>query len=293
MNNKRITALILCAFMIFSLTACRDKDTADGPQESPTNSVSENASDSTADVDVSDVADSDTTVLSTDVSDTSTSTEAESAAASPTLSNNPAEWSKAQIVDAYKNAAKKSNAAAKSAQTITLKSISVNNGQYKGLFEFITPIMSKLLANNSTEKDGITGGYRNLVEADISNAKAYKSGNNVAIEMTMREQVSGPCDDALSGSVGHAITAVGDISIVVKQLTDLGLPLELSEKDTKIYYTNPVVKVLINSNGEIISGTWRYTVEIRMDNYKAFGKEVQTTSVIMDNTVTVNDGFKK
>lgn len=151
--------------------------------------------------------------------------------------------------------------------------------------------MSKLLANNSKETAGVTGGYNNLKASDIATAKAYKVGGNTAIEMVMHEQVTGPSDDALSGSVGHAITAVGDIGAVVKQLKDLGIPLELSEKDTKIYYTKPVVKVLINSDDEIIKGTWKYTVEIRMDNYKAFGKDVETTSVIMDNTITVNGGF--
>ena len=53
------------------------------------------------------------------------------------------------------------------------------------------------------------------------------------------------------------------------------------------------VKVVVDSDGKIINGTWKYTVEIRMDNYKAFGTAVATTSVIMDNVITVNDGFKK
>ena len=152
--------------------------------------------------------------------------------------------------------------------------------------------MSKLLANNSDDTPGITGGYINLSDSDIASARAYKSGKNIAVEMTMKEQVSGPRENAQSGSVGHVIDAVGDIGVVVDQLKDLGMPLELSEKDTKIYYTNPTVKVLVNSDGKIINGTWKYTVEIRMDNYKAFGTEVETTSVIMDNIITVGGGFK-
>lgn len=207
--------------------------------------------------------------------------------------SDPSAWSIEQIIEAYKDSAKKSDSKVKSEQSISLKSISVNNGEYEGLFEFITPIMSKLLANNSTEKDGITGGYKNLSVSDVASAKAYKVGNNIAIEMVMKDQISGAKEDALSGSVGHAITAVGDISVVTQQLTDLGLPLEISEKDTKIYYTKPVVKVLIDKNGEIINGTWSYIVEISLNNYKAFGKTVNTTSVIMDNTITVNGGFKK
>jgi hypothetical protein len=67
----------------------------------------------------------------------------------------------------------------------------------------------------------------------------------------------------------------------------MGLPLELSEKDTKIYYTNPFVKVVINDKGEIISGTWSYTVKICMNNMKAFGQTVEKASITMDNTITV------
>ena len=101
----------------------------------------------------------------------------------------------------------------------------------------------------------------------------------------MADQVSGPKEDALSGSVGHAITAVGDISIVINDLSDRGLPLELSEEETSIHYTNATVKVAINSSGEIVSGTWRYTVDIRMNNFKAFGKNLEKASVLMDNII--------
>jgi hypothetical protein len=67
----------------------------------------------------------------------------------------------------------------------------------------------------------------------------------------------------------------------------MGLPLEISEEDTKIYYTNPVVKVVVNSNGEIVSGTWSYTVEISMNNFKAFGQNVAKASIVMENTITL------
>ena len=282
MNIKNISTFIIAVIMLFSLTSCRSSDKPDVTEEFV--STTADAEETTNIISDEPVADT-TTVLA----DTSETTE------DITASNDadPAEWSTDQIVEAYKNAAKKSNPKVKSAHSIALKKISVNNGEYEGLFEFITPIMSKLLANNSEDKDGITGGFNNLTAADVASAKAYKSGNNTVIEMVMKEQTSGAKDDALSGTVGHAITAVGDISVVTKQLTDLGLPLELSEKDTKIYYTNPTVKVLINSSGEIVNGTWCYTVDININNYKAFGKAVETTSVIMDNTLTVNGGFKK
>ena len=277
MRFKKIVVLFLAFAVIFSLSACKNDE-----------NTKESATTVSAEVI--------TTVAEKTVQDEITSPADETQISLPettAVSDDPSMWNTEYIVDFYKNAAKKSHSGTKSAHGIELKKISVNNGQYEGLFEFITPIMSKLLANNSEDKDGITGGYNNLTASDVASAKAYISGDNTVVEMIMKNQVSGPHDDALSGSVGHAITAVGDIGQVVTQLSDLGLPLELSEKDTKIYFTNPTVKVTVDPNGKIVNGTWKYTVEIRMDNFRAFGKTVETASVIMDNILTVGGGFKK
>ena len=48
---------------------------------------------------------------------------------------------------------------------------------------------------------------------------------------------------------------------------------------------------LVDENGRIIRGTWKYTVEIRLKNYKAFGADVESSSIVMDNIITVNGGF--
>ena len=290
MKFKALSSLFLTFALTFLLVSCDDKKEVDVTSNNTSTKSEEFVSDdyqSEAYVEL----DTTETVLVSTVHNEENSVTIQTATSADIA--DPSAWSIEQIIEAYKDSAKKSDSKAKSEQSISLKSISVNNGEYEGLFEFITPIMSKLLANNSTEKDGITGGYKNLSVSDVASAKAYKVGNNIAIEMVMKDQISGAKEDALSGSVGHAITAVGDISVVTQQLTDLGLPLEISEKDTKIYYTKPVVKVLVDKNGEIINGTWSYTVEISLNNYKAFGKTVNTTSVIMDNTITVNGGFKK
>ena len=261
---KKIIAVLISVIMIFSLTACGGNSQVENEvtEEKTTEKVTEKITEDT--------------VAAADVTEESkTETETE------------------KIADFYKKAAKKSASAVTSQHSISIKKISVNNGQFENFFDFIMPIMSKLLANNSDDTKGVTGGYSNLSASDIASAKAYKSGNNIAVEMTVKEQVSGPRENNRTGSVGHVIDTVGDIGVVVDQLTDLGMPLELSDKDTKIYYTNPTVKVLVNPEGEIINGTWKYTVEIKMDNYKAFGTKVETTSVIMDNVITVNDGFRK
>ncbi|MBR4857729.1 MAG: hypothetical protein IKU08_00950 [Clostridia bacterium] len=278
MNFKKIIALFLTLAVLFSFSACKNGENAEEPVA--TTAAAEEVTTEAEEI----------TQAAAKPSDNETQASSEETTA---VTDDPSLWNTEQIVEFYKNAAAKTTANAKSYREITLKDVSINNGEYESAINFIMPIMSKLISNNSEEVDGITGGYENLVAADVASAKAYKSGSNTVVEMVMKKQVSGPREDANSGSVGHAITAVGDIGQVVTQLTDLGLPLELSDDDTKIYYTNPKVKAVVDGNGRIISGTWSYTVEISMNNYKAFGKDVKSTSVIMDNTLTVGGGFKK
>lgn len=281
MHFKKFLSTILALSTVFSLTACQKNENPEGLTKTSTKeSVDENFYETTPDTNEINIPD-----FSVD------STESVSSASTTAALIDPSLMTQAEIIEFYKKAAEKSNKNAKSEQIITLKDISINNGQFEGVIDFVMPIMSKLLANNSTDKDGITGGYTNLIEADIRSAKAYASGDNTVIEMVMNEQTDGAHGDALSGPVGHAITAVGNISVVTDQLNDLGLPIAISDKDTSIHYTNPVVKVLIDKNGNIIKGTWSYTVEIMLNNYKVGKSTVDTTSVIMDNVITVNGGF--
>lgn len=293
MSSKRLLAVAISLLAVFTLVACKgNKNKAD--VQISTTFAETIINDTFSDDTVTEAPAQDTSVIAqttiqqavqdvqsagTDVVTTEQGNENDS--------DNPEGWSTERIVEEYKNAARKSNASAVSKQSIALKNISVNNGEYANVMDFVGGIMGKFLESNSTEKTGITGGFENMVVADISSAKAYKQGTDTVIELAIVEQTAGAREDANSGSVGHAITAVGDIAVVVDDLSGRGLPLELSEEETKIYYTNPSVKVVINSNGEIVSGTWFYTVEIRMDNFKAFGQNVNTASIVMDNTITV------
>lgn len=214
--------------------------------------------------------------------------ESESAFASAAVSAvNPTAWTKAEIIEACKKAAEKSHASVKSSHSVTLTKISINGEELGGGFDFIKKIISTFISNNTEETQGITGGYQKLVEADVSNAKAYSVGNNTAIELILHEQTDGAKADIHGGSVGHAIDVVGDISSVTNELTELGLSIEISSETTTIHYTNPTVKVLVDGNGRIISGTWRYTVEIKLKDYKVFGADVSSSSIVMDNVITV------
>lgn len=291
MYSKRVLAAILSMLLIFSLSACKGNEEVSTTQENTTvinDGINETVAESVFNTEAT-MVESTSEYYAQESSPVSTSetTSVVTEVMTTGAYDDPADWSKKRIVEEYKKAAIKSNPTAKSTQRISIKDMSVNDGEYESAMSFIKTIIAKFLESNSTEKDGITGGFENLVPQDVNSAKAYKSGNDTVIEMLMVEQTSGAKEDALSGSVGHAITAVGDIDEVIKDLSDRGLPLELSEEDTKIYYTNPVVKVVINENGEIISGTWSYTVEISMKNFKAFGQNVEKASIIMVNTLTV------
>ena len=202
-----------------------------------------------------------------------------------------AEMSKSDIIEMYKAAAVKSSPNLKSNQDIYLKNISINNGEFEKVMDFVTPIMAKLLANNSKEIDGITGGYKLLTENDVVSAKTYPVGSNTAIELVIKNYVGVARDNLHAAPVGHAINTVGDIGVVTDQLKDLGLPMEISDENTSVHYTNPAVKVVVDQNGYIVNGTWSYTVDIRLNNYKVFGKPVNSTSVVMDNVISVNGGF--
>lgn len=291
---KKFFAFILSILLLLSLAACRKNEAPDTPQDTTVkaepdvsqtteNSLPEDTTGTTAEAPEA----SDT--VSTEPSKADKS-EVSSVPANATTkkSDEPSDWTTEKIVEAYKTAAKRTHSSVKSQHRIEMKEVLVNGKE----IGFVVPIMSAFLKSNETDKDGITGGYDSLTASDVASAKAYRNGSALVIEMTMKKQVSGPSEDANSGSVGHAITAVGDIGSVAKQLEDK-LPLEINYDETKITYTNATVQVLIDPNGKIVNGTWQYTVDIRLDNYKAFGQPVDSTSIVMLNTLTVNGGFKK
>lgn len=280
---KRILAAALSAALVLSCAACGNRVEPEPATDSTTLYVPEE--NTAAAVTEAVTIPGDTTLENVSAEHTS--------AADETTAAQPAEISKAEIVAMYKAAAEKSHKGAKTYRAISLVDFSINNGQYANVIDFVMPIIGKLLSNNSEEVDGITGGFQNLTEADVKTAKTYTVGDKTVIEFTLHEQRGGPRDSEFSGSVGHAITAVGDIGYVTDQITDLGIPLEISDEHTYIDYTNPTVKVLIDSNGKIINGTWSYTVAINLNQYKVGKTTVESTKIVMNNVLTVNGGFKK
>lgn len=210
------------------------------------------------------------------------------------LKDDPSQWSKSKIIEVYKKAAANSSSV-KSKQDMSLADISLNDGggAINSMFKLIKPIITGILASNSTEFDGITGGHPNLVDTDVATAKAYASGDNTVIEMTMVEQTDGAHGDRLSGTVGHAISVVGDVSSVLDMLSDAGLSATVPDDGISMIYTKPILKVLIDSNGNIINGSWSYNVDLQLTNYSVGSMNVDKTSVVIDYLITVNGGFSE
>lgn len=305
---KKIFAVLTVLTMLFSFTACNNSNEPEEKETSTTTaettvSDSETASNGFAETptDNSETTDVNNTDVSAETTE-SESTTAENirgtttASAVSAVSSDPSKWSKEEIVDFYKKAAGNSKSV-KSTQTMEMTEIVANdgNGFLGTLIEWITPIFKAALKKNSTEYDGITGGYDKLVPSDVKTAKAYKSGEYTVIEMTMVEQTDGIHGDWSEGTVGHAISVVGDISVVQDELPQFYI--DFDNADLKLHYTKPTLKVKINKNGVIEKGTWSYVLNVELENLYIEAKKLPIKVMVengygsVDYKVTVGGGF--
>lgn len=212
-------------------------------------------------------------------------------------SADPSQWTVAQIVETYKHAAARTHNSVTSQQVMTLRDNSLQApGVNETLLNMTASVMKTALSNNSGDIKGITGGHQNLVVSDVQSARAYKNGSNIVIEMRMKEQVDKGNGNMYSGTVGHAISVVGDIDSVVGQFASLGVETDLKDENCTLHYKNPVLKVAVNSNGIIVNGTWSYYVDVTLRNLTVSGfgvsVPVNTATAVIDFIVTLNGGFK-
>ena len=286
MNFRKYLAVIISVLIVLSFTACGNE--ADNVVPTDETTAAEITEESVVDADVTspeeipDVSSQPEIPADVEISEATTVTVSE---------KDLSAFTKAEMVELYKNAAIRSHSSVTSQHSAQVTKISINGSELSGAFDFVKKIISSFISKNSDDTQGITGGYKNLSEADVKSIRAYPSGKNTAIEIVLNNQVDGAKGDVKGGSVGHAIDVVGDISAVTGELTELGLPIEIPEESTSIHYTNASVKVMVDENGKIIRGTWKYTVEIRLKDYKAFGSDVESSSIVMDNVITVGGGF--
>ena len=302
---KKIVAILLVLSMMFAFVACKDDENTD-PTET-TDTVAEATTDdqvvNSEDVDVEtesstdeDVSDEESTTgdvdePSTDKNDKDDKNEETETITTKPVSDDPADWSKDEIVAFYKQAAVKSHPTAKSSQTMVLNKLIVNDGD--GALSFflnmIKPVIDTALKNNTTSYNGLTGGFTKLVPSDVKSAKAYKQGKYTVIELTMVEQTDGLYGDAQEGTVGHAINVLGNVAAAVEQFPDFDI--KYKEADIKVHYTEPTVKVRINDKGVIEKGTWRYVSDIYIRHLEISGIMIDKADAEIEYVIVVGGGF--
>jgi len=288
---KKLTAILLVFAMLFAFAACNDSKKDSGTNaETVTDTMGEAVTDDKGEFVTEIVTDSATDTIETTAEGTT-----EAPVSEP--SDDPSEWTDEEIVEFYKAAAIKSKTKVKSQQKMVLKEMVVNDGDgFLGkLVEMITPFLISALEDSSTEFDGITGGYEKLGLSDAKSVKAYKSGEYTVVEMTMKEQVDGAHGDLHSGTVGHAISVVGDLKVVEEALPNFEIRFE--EAEMKLHYKNPKLKVKINKDGIIEKGDWTYQVYITVANLYVGGRRLPLSATIksaygtVDYKITVGGGF--
>lgn len=308
---KKIVAILLVLSVMLALVACGN-DKGDDPTESQTEITTEDQAVNSDDVEVEPESESSTDADTSDVESTTENVadeptteknnkedktdkddkkeETESTTKKP-VSSDPADWSKDEIVEAYKQAAIKTHSTAKSSQTMVLNKLIVNDGD--GALNFfinmLKPVIDTALKNNTTSYNGLTGGFTKLQVSDIKSAKAYKQGKYTVIEMTMNEQTDGLYGDAQEGSVGHAINVLGNVADAVDQFPDFDI--KYKEADIKVHYTQPTVKVRINESGKIEKGTWRYVSDIYIRHLEVSGIMIDKADAQIEYVIVVGGGF--
>lgn len=216
----------------------------------------------------------------------------ETASEPVSLAADPSQWTDEQIIEFYKAAAAKSHPTARHAQTMTLEDLVIGEGGGVGGFfidKVALPAINGVLKKNSTSFDGITGGHQDLVVTDAKALKAYKQGNYTVIEMTMKDQTDGKHGHNMSGTVGHAITVLGDVSVAVAEFPQFDI--DTDNADIKIHYNNATVKVKINQNGIIEKGTWEYVASVDIKNLDISGLMVKKASADIGYNIVLGGGF--
>lgn len=279
------TAALLTALLMLMLTACSGNNENISPSESGSFSefAEENISESSTDLVITEDNTQAVSVKSEEDENESTSV--------TNGADNPSDWTKEEIIDFYKKAASKSNPNAKSTQVMVLNELVINDGDGAlGFFiKILEPAIASVVKKNAFDFDGITGGFANLTVDDAQSIKAYKSGDSTIVEMIMKPQTDGVHGKEYEGSVGHAITVLGDVSKVLAEFPQF--EVDLDNADVDVHYVNPTVKVKINKDGIIEKGSWQYTCDPEIRNITISGITIRKADAKIDYIITVGGGF--
>ena len=272
---KRILALIMVLAMVFAFAACKGKD--DGATTTDPSSaggeVIDNGDGSTVPADASSA---DSTDVSGDASEVSTDAsgkpvEAPSQAAGSQGGSQggktpAAAKTVAEIVADYVKARKATKPAPAGKQTMVLG----NNGKITGdgatgsLFKVASPIINKVLQNNSTTTDYVpASSHSDLKASDVKSAKAIVSADGKYTDyiIYVKDQTDGPNGDSHNG--GPVARGVGTLGSIDEALKQLGAEFKSGKENVKLTYTNAYIFARVdNSTGKIINGTYHYLVKI-------------------------------
>lgn len=295
---KKLIAILTVFAMLFAFASCKDDSSKN--TEQLTEIVTDSQGETVTNEHGNAVTEIVTAVESTaDVTNAeeSNATEATTLPELSTVSSDPTNWSAEEIVAFYKNAAIRSKTKVKSTEYKNLDEMVVNDGDglLGTLVEWATPFLVSALEDSQVEFDGITGGYENLTASDAKSVKAYKSGEYTVVEMKMKEQTDGIHGERYSGTVGHAISVVGDISSVEEALPMFAIDFE--NADIKLHYKEPTLKVKINKDGIIEKGTWSYTIKIDVANLHVAAVRLPIEAMVesaygsVGYVITVGGGF--
>ena len=268
---KRILALIMVLAMVFAFAACKGKD--DGATTTDPSSaggeVIDNGDGSTVPADAS-AADS--TDVSGDAS-TEPATTPDGKPVDTTKANGnqggntpAAAKTVAEIVADYVKARKATKPAPAGKQTMVLG----NNGKITGdgatgsLFKVASPIVNKVLQNNSTTTDYVpASSHSDLKASDVKSAKAIVSADGKYTDyiIYVKDQTDGPNGDSHNG--GPVARGVGTLGSIDEALNQLGAEFKSGKENVKLTYTNAYIFARVdNSTGKIINGTYHYLVKI-------------------------------
>ncbi len=281
---KRILALSMAIILTVMLASC-------GKETEPQTTVPETSTNE----EITEVFNGDIPVVTPSINATDgltayTSEETPETTTAQAVTVNPSQWTDEEIIEFYKAAAAKSNPTAKSSQVMVLNKLVINNGE--GALGFFTkvlePAIRSVVKKNALEFDGITGGFHDLSVNDTKSVKAYKSGEYTVVEMTLKDQTDDIHADQYAGSVGHAITVLGDIGRVIAEFPQFDV--DLSNAKIDIHYVNASLKVKINKDGIIEKGNWQYTCDPDISNVKISGINVKTADAEIDYIITVGGG---
>ena len=276
---KKILALILALAMVFAFAACKGKDNDTDTTTEPAGAV--DGTTDAAPVDGSEDS-SDATDVSGDAS-TEAQTTPDGSVVEPSNagtqqggntqqggSTAPAKGlnstDPATVAAFYCKARKATNPVPKGQQTLTLG----NGGKIEGegfvgtIVKLGSGIIDSVLKKNSTETDWIpAGSHADIKASDVKSASAKVNGNYTEVSMTFKEQTDGSDGDSKNG--GPVARGVGTLGSIDGALKDLGAEIKSGRENVKLTYVNAKLNCKIDNNtGKIVSGTWSYTVQIRI-----------------------------